>query len=88
MFTEYMGRRRALLLVEDWRFGVLASLISNQWRGKDSPVSQPWDWFPSLVVLRPKVATDTKKSPAQLFQMAKAVTLALGGRVLKDSYPG
>lgn len=93
MFSEYMGRRQANLLSGTWQQGVIASLIANQWKAKDAEPSQPWDWFPELLVLKPKTAAALsdpdagKKSPAQLFGLAKAITIALGGKVLKQSYP-
>jgi hypothetical protein len=87
MFHELMGRRRALLLTETWHIGVLASVTANQWRSADSPMSQPWDFFPELSEMRPKsILSDVKKTPAQLFDIAKAITMALGGVVLKDRY--
>jgi hypothetical protein len=39
---------------DDYRFGVVASLIANQWRGKGDRAKQPGDFFNRLKLKRRK----------------------------------
>ncbi len=61
---------------EDLRFGLLASLVANALRGKDGRIFNPWDFFPSID--RP---TRRRQSVKDMIEMAKNLTVAMGGKV-------
>ncbi len=61
---------------EDFRFGILASLLANRHRGRGAKPWQSWDFFPSIPRPRPR-----RMSVTEMVENAKRWTLALGGKV-------
>ncbi len=53
-FNALGERHRTERQTQDYRAGVIASLLANQWRSKDDekPPAEPGDFFPSLPKLR------------------------------------
>jgi hypothetical protein len=70
LVDEYASRERAW----DLRFGVLAAVQANTFRGKNSAARQPSDYFPSL-----KRREIEPMSPEQMEAMAKQLA---AGRVV------
>jgi hypothetical protein len=59
---------------EDWRFGMLASVVANAHSAK--PEFQPQDFMPALTV-------GPKKTPDELERDLKLYVISVGGRINK-----
>lgn len=85
MLNALLKRRRQLSLQKLWPYGVLATLLANQWRAKDAKLAEAWDFFPelkSMLADAPEVDSPAK-TPDQLLGIVAALNAALGGTDLR-----
>lgn len=85
MLNALLKRRRQLSLQKLWPYGVLATILANQWRSVDAKLAEAWDFFPELRAMladAPDVETQAK-SPDQLLGIVEALNKALGGTDLR-----
>ena len=66
---------------EDWRFGVIASVLCNIHKEKNAPPFKPTDFMLSVAQSEPG---EEEQAPEEQFAIAKMLQQALGGLIVME----